>query len=104
METILPGWFVAHALIGIPIGYGLRVFEYVVWSGGQDRLVELPFRWSITLAPQCLVIGATLAYVSVVLLAPIIKNDAALSFTAYVLSGFWAFIALDVRNFIGRHK
>jgi hypothetical protein len=63
IETSFPGWFLAHALIDIPIGYGLRVLEYLVWSTGHCEGADPPFRWSIMIAPQCLVIGAALAYV-----------------------------------------
>jgi hypothetical protein len=105
MEMITPGWFISHILIGIVIGYALRVFEYVVWRGMQDEAVEPGFGFAIMLIPPCLIVGATLSYISVVLLFPVIKDNTAISLTVlvYLLSAFWSFLSLDVRSFLRRH-
>jgi divalent metal cation (Fe/Co/Zn/Cd) transporter len=102
MEIISPGWFIWHALIGAGIGFGLRVFEHVVWSSTQEEPVPT-FQWAIMFAPLCFVVGATLAYISLLFFAPVIRDGTAITFSAYLLSAFWAFLSLDVRNFLRRH-
>lgn len=102
MEIISPGWFILHAVIGVAIGYGLRVFEHVVWSSGQYKDKESTFRFAMLIIPPFIIVGVTLGYVSLVLLAPVIKDQTAISFAAYLLSSFWAFLSLDVRDFLAR--
>jgi hypothetical protein len=102
MELISPDWFVSHALIGCAIGLGLRVFEHFLWSGTQEETISTA-RWALMFTPLCFVIGTTLAYITLLFLAPVIKDTTAISFSAYLLSAFWAFLALDVRNFLRRH-
>jgi hypothetical protein len=58
------------------------------------------FGFAMLIIPPLLVVGATLGYISVVLLALVIKDGAAISFSAYLLSAFWAFLSLDVRDFL----
>jgi hypothetical protein len=52
--------------------------------------------------PPSFVIGATLGYVSLILLTSAVKDATAISLSAYLLSAFWAFISLDVRDFLRR--
>jgi len=101
MEIISPGWFIWHAVIGVAIGFGLRVFEHVLWSGTQEEAIST-FRWAIMFTPLSFVVGTTLAYISLLFLAPVIRDSTAISFSAYLLSAFWAFLSLDVRNFLRR--
>jgi hypothetical protein len=101
MEIIFPGWF-WPALAGIVIGYGLRLFEHTVWSRMQYENAGSTFGFAIMIIPPSLVVGATLGYVSLVLLAPVIKDSTALSFLAFLLSAFWAFLSLDLRDFLRR--
>ena len=103
MEIISPGWFIWHALIGVAIGYGLRVCEHVVWSGIQAEEGRSTFGWAMMIISPCFVIGATLGWISVVLVNLVIKDATAMSFSAYLLSAFWSFVSLDFRNFFGRH-
>jgi len=103
MEMLTPGWFIWHAVIGVAIGFGLRVFEHVVWSGMQEEGKVSSFQWAIMIVPLCFVVGTTLAYISLVFLAPVLRDSTAISFSAYLLSAFWAFLSLDVRNFLRRH-
>jgi hypothetical protein len=44
------------------------------------------FGFAMLIIPPLLVVGATLGYISVVLLALVIKDGAAISFSAYLLS------------------
>jgi hypothetical protein len=99
MEII---WFIWPALAGITIGYGLRVFEHAVWSGMQHEH-HSTLGFAIMIIPPSLVVGATLGYISLVLLALVIKDSTALSFSAFLLSAFWAFLSLDLRDFLRRH-
>jgi len=90
-EMISPGWFIWHALVGIAIGYGLRVFEHVVWSGMQYEQTGSTFGFAMMIIPPSLVVGATLGYISLVLLAPVLKEGtaidfAAIDFAAYLLT------------------
>ena len=98
MEIISPGWFIWHALVGIAIGYALRLFEHAVWRSMQHEQTGSMF--GLLIIPPLLVVGATLGYISVVLLAPVIKDGTAISFSAYLLSAFWVFLSLDVRDFL----
>jgi len=102
METVSPDWFIWRALVGIIVGYGLRVFEHTVWGWMQEDPPST-FGFAVMIVPPTLVVGTTLGYVSVILLATVTKNGAALSFLAYLLSAFWAFLALDVRSLLRRH-
>jgi hypothetical protein len=79
---ISPGWFIWHALVGIAIGYGLRVFEHVVWSGMQYEQTGSTFGFAMMIIPPSLVVGATLGYISLVLLAPVLKEGTAIDFAA----------------------
>jgi hypothetical protein len=101
MEIISPGWFAWHALIGIAVGYALRLFEYLVWTATQDRGTGA-IGFAIMIIPPSFVIGATLGYVSLILLTGVVKDATAISFSAYLLSAFWAFISLDVRDLLRR--
>jgi len=100
MEIIFPGWFIWHALVGIAFGYALRLFEHAVWRSMQHERTGSMFGFAMLIIPPLLVVGATLAYISVVLSALVIKDGAAISFSAYLLSAFWAFLWLDVRVFL----
>jgi hypothetical protein len=102
MEIISPGWFIWHALVGIAIGYALRLFEHAVWRSMQHEPTGSMFGFAMLIIPPLLVVGATLGYISVVLLAPAIKDGTAISFSAYLLTAFWAFLSLDVRDFLRR--
>jgi hypothetical protein len=102
MEIISPGWFIWHALVGIAIGYALRLFEHAVWRSMQHEQTGSMF--GLLIIPPLLVVGATLGYISVVLLAPVIKDGTAISFSAYLLSAFWVFLSLDVRDFLRRRS
>ena len=102
MEIISPGWFVWHALVGVAIGYGLRLFEHAVWSSMQDEQRGSIFGFAMMLIPPSFVVGVTLGYISLVLLAPFIKDEAAIGFSAYLLTAFWAFLSLDIRDFLRR--
>ena len=103
MEIISPSWFIWHALFGVAVGYILRVVEHAMWISLQGGRTESTFGFATRIIPQCFVIGATLTYISVVLLVPVIKDEAAISFSVYLLSAFWAFISLDIRSFFRRH-
>jgi len=102
MELISPSWFIWHAAIGVVIGFGLRVFEHILWSGTQQQTIST-FRWAVMFTPLFFVVGTTLAYISLIMLVPIIRDATALSFLAYLLSAFWAFLSVDVRNFLRRN-
>ena len=102
MEVISPGWFIWHALIGVAIGYGLRVFEHLIWSVMQDQETGSVLGFAIMIIPVSVVIGMTLGYISLVFLVPIIKDATAISFSAYLLTAFWVFLSLDVRDFLRR--
>jgi hypothetical protein len=102
MEIISPGWFIWPALAGIALGYGLRLFEYVVWSRMQYEDTGSTPGFAIMIIPPSLVVGATLGYISLVLLALVIKDGTTLSFSAFLLSAFWAFLSLDLRDFLRR--
>jgi len=102
METVSPDWFIWRALVGIIVGYGLRVFEHIVWSWMQKDAPSTS-GFAIMILPPALIIGTTLGYVSVILLATVIKDGTALSFLAYLLSAFWAFLSLDIRSLLRRH-
>jgi hypothetical protein len=104
METASPTWFIWHAFVGIAIGYAFRVFEHSVWRKGQDQETGLTtFGFALLILPPCIVVGAGLGYISVLLLASVIKDATAMSFAAYLLAAFWAFLSLDVRSFLRRH-
>jgi hypothetical protein len=103
MEIISPGWFIWHALIGVTVGFALRVFEHVVWSGMQEEETISSFRWAIMMLPLCFVAGTTLAFISMLFLTSFIRDSTVVSFSAYLLSTFWAFMSPDVRNFLRRH-
>lgn len=101
MEIISPDWFIWPALAGIAIGYGLRVFEHAVWSSMQDT-DHSTLGFAIMIISPSLVIGAALGYISLVLLAVVIKDSTALSFSVFLLCAFWAFLSLDLRDFLRR--
>ena len=101
---ISAGWFIWHALVGITIGYALRLFEHAVWRSMQHDSTGSMFGFAMLIIPPLLVVGATLGYMSVVLLAPVINDATAISFPAYLLSAFWAFLSLDVRDFLRRRS
>ncbi len=92
-DVVSPGWFMWHALIGIVVGYALRVFEHLVWTATQDQKAGA-IGFAIMIIPPSFVIGATMGYVSLILLTPVVKDATAISFLAYVLSAFWAFMSL----------
>lgn len=104
MEIISPSWFIWHAFVGIGIGYALRLFEHAVWRSMQHEQTGSMFGFAMLIIPPLLVVGATLGYISVVLSAPVIKDGTAISFSAYLLSAFWAFLSLDVRDFLRRRS
>jgi hypothetical protein len=101
MEVISPGWFMWHALVGIVAGYALRLFEHLVWTATQDQETG-SIGFAVTIIPPSFVIGATMGYVSLILLTSVVKDSTAISFSAYLLSAFWAFMSLDVRDFLRR--
>jgi hypothetical protein len=70
MEIISPGWFIWHALVGIAIGYALRLFEHAVWRSMQHEQTGSMFGFAMLIIPPLLVVGATLGYISVVLSGP----------------------------------
>jgi xanthine/uracil/vitamin C permease (AzgA family) len=102
MEIISPSVFIWPALTGIAIGYGLRVFEYVVWSRMQYEDTASTFGFAMMIIAPSVVVGMSLGYVSLVLLTLVIKDSTALSFSAFLLSAFWAFLSLDLRDFLRR--
>jgi len=102
MESISPAWFIWHALIGHAIGYGLRMFEHVVWSGMQHQETGSIFGFAMMIFPLCVIVGMTLGYISLVFLVPVIKDATAISFSAYLLTAFCVFLSLDVRDFLRR--
>jgi hypothetical protein len=104
MEIISPSWFLWHALVGIAIGYALRLFEHAVWRSVQHEQTGSMFGFAMLIIPPLLVVGATLGYILVVLSAPVIKDGTAISFSAYLLSAFWAFLSLDIRDFLRRRS
>jgi hypothetical protein len=96
MEIISPSVFIWPALAGIAIGYGLRVFEHAVWNHmhGRYQGTQSTFGFAIMIIPPSLVVGATLGYISLVLLALVIKDGTALSFFGiFVLCLLGVFVA-----------
>jgi hypothetical protein len=79
------------------------VFEHVVWNRMQYEDKGSTLGFAMMIIPPSVVVGATLGYVSLLLLAPVIKDSTALSFSAFLLSAFWAFLSLDLRDFLRRH-
>jgi hypothetical protein len=103
MDVFLtPDWFIKHAVVGISIGYLLRVFEHFVWAKGQRDQNTL--RWAVMVFPLCLVMGMALGYVSLTLFAILVKNEVAIQFAAYLFTGLMTFLALDFREFLRRGR
>jgi hypothetical protein len=101
MEVVSPAWFMWHALIGVVTGYALRLFEHLVWTATQDwEMGSIGF--AVMIIPPSFVIGATMGYVSLILLTSVVKDTTAISLSAYLLTAFWAFMSLDVRDFLRR--
>lgn len=101
MENISPSWFMWHALVGIVAGYVLRLCEHLAWTAMQDRETG-SIGFAVMIIPPSFVIGATMGYVSLILLTSVVKDTTAISLSAYLLTAFWAFISLDVRDFLRR--
>jgi len=97
-------WFIWHAVIGVLAGYLLRVFEHVVWSQKsppeQNPLGNLGF--SMMILPQCAVAGLTLGYLLLAVVALYFRNPTVVDISAYLLTGFVSFFAVDFRDLLRR--
>jgi hypothetical protein len=100
---LTPDWFSKHAVLGIAIGYGLRVFEHFIWSTGQNEDTSIG-RFALQILPQSVVMGVALGYLSLIIFAYLVKNDAAIQFAAYLLTSLMAFLAGDFRDFLRRPR
>ena len=97
--------FLSKALIGACIGYGLRVFEHVVWSlkapPEKNPLGNLV--WAIMILPQSFLFGLALGYVLLVAMT-LMSSQAVLGANAYLITAFTAFLADDIRELIRRER
>ena len=97
-------WFITRAIVGLLVGYFLRVFEHVMWAR-KAPLEQNPlgnFGFSIMILPQCIVIGLALGYILVAVVAVYFKNPTVIEMGAYLLSGFTSFLAPDFRDLLRR--
>jgi hypothetical protein len=98
------GWFLKKALVGIAVGYSLRVIEHIIWSSKapreQNPLGNLVF--SLMILPQSAVFGAALGYLLLLAIASKVANTTVLAISAYLTTALMAFIADDLRGLVRR--
>ena len=97
-------WLLPKALIGIMIGFFLRIFEHYAWLRHEGKDQKM-FFWSLVALMQSICVGGPLAYVIVGILAhnlPAAKDF--ITGAAYLVAIFTSFIAIDVRELVRRIK
>jgi hypothetical protein len=97
-------WLIPRVLIGISIGYLLRIIEHIIWAS-KSPAEQNPlgnFRFSLMILPQCFLFGAAIGCVLIAVLAMYIDNEIVIEIVAYVLPALMSFLAVDLRDLIRR--
>jgi hypothetical protein len=97
-------WLIPRVLIGISIGYLLRIIEHIIWAS-KSPAEQNPlgnFRFSLMILPQCFLFGAAIGCILFAVLAMYIDNGIVIEITAYVLPALVSFLAVDLRDLIRR--
>jgi uncharacterized membrane-anchored protein len=97
-------WFLRRAIVGVAVGYFLRVFEHVMWStkAPPEQNPHGNFGFAMMILPQSLVIGLTLGYVLLAVVAFFFKNATVVEISTYMLTGLMSFLATDLRDLLRR--
>jgi hypothetical protein len=97
-------WLIPKVLIGISIGYLLRIIEHIIWASKSptDQNPLGNFRFSLMILPQCFLFGAAIGGVLIAILAIYIDNWIVIEITTYALPALTSFLAVDLRDLIRR--
>ena len=94
-------WFLPKALIGLSVGFVLRVLEHYAWLKRENKNERL-FFWSIVVLTQSICVGLPVAYVLLAFLIRSFPSIAFITVAAYMLPTLAVFIAVDLRQLLRR--
>jgi hypothetical protein len=96
-------WFLPKALVGLLVGWFLRVLEDWSWRKHEGKPTGGKFLlWSILILTQSLAVGLPIAYLILLFIASSTLNRTALNVSAYFLPLLTGFVAVDVRDLLRR--
>lgn len=97
-------WLIPRVLIGISIGYLLRIIEHIIWASKTptDQNPLGNFRFSLMILPQCFLFGAAIGCILIAVLAMYIDNWIMIEITSYLIPALMSFLAVDLRDLIRR--
>ncbi len=104
IDLLTPEWLIPKAIIGLIVGYMLRILEHYAWA--KETSYEMSNKqfalFSFRLLAEAITVGLPIAYFILLLIAKNLPDQSIIEVSAYLLSVFWCFMAGEFRGLTRR--